>query len=53
MKTMCTEIKQGEAILILFDSIAWRWYFPNQEKIEATCKVPILQRFSDGTVYGE
>ena len=53
MKGMCRDTSDNKALVVYFNLISWRWYFPNQTELESTCNLPILQRFADGTVYGE
>jgi hypothetical protein len=50
---MCKLIVEKVAILVYFNQITWRWYLPTQEEIVSTCKLPILQSFGDGIVFGE
>jgi len=53
LESMCKDISENRALLVYFKQITWRWYLPSQEEIESTCHLPVLQRFADGTVYGE
>jgi len=50
--TMCKAITGKAAIMVYFDQITWRSYYPTQEEIESTCKLPVFQNFEDGTVFG-
>jgi 4-amino-4-deoxy-L-arabinose transferase-like glycosyltransferase len=51
--SMCKAIKGKAAILVYFDQITWRWYFPTQKELESTCELPVSQNFDDGTVFGD
>jgi hypothetical protein len=51
---MCKDIiiEKG-ALLVYFNQVTWRWYLPTQEEVASTCKLPVLQNFGDGTVFGD
>lgn len=51
MKALCSSVMEDGALLVYFNGI-YRWYFPTEEEIKAACDLPVLQKFSDGTVYG-
>jgi len=53
MRIMCKNIVENNALLVYFDNIIWRWYFPSQTEIETTCHPPVLQQLKDGIVYGK
>jgi hypothetical protein len=53
IEVMCEDIAENKALLVYFNQITWRWYLPSQAEIEATCHLPVLHHFADGTVYGE
>ena len=51
---MCKEIREGRAFVVYFkERDVERWYLPTEKGIEAACHLPVLRRFTDGTVYGE
>lgn len=52
MGTMCSDVKHGRALLVYFNAITWRWYLPTEDEVESRCKLPVFERFVDGTVYG-
>ena len=52
IEAMCKDIKEKRALLIYFNLINWRWDLPSQEELESTRQLPVLQRLTDGTVYG-
>lgn len=49
---MCKEIREGKAFLFYFNTITHRKYLPTEDEIEATCNLPVLKLFSDGTAFG-
>ena len=51
---ICNDVTDKKAILVYLDQYSWRTDLPSQEEIMATCRLPILRSFTDGTtVYGE
>jgi hypothetical protein len=52
INAMCKDILENGALLIYFNTIG-RGYLPTYHEIEPTCKLSILQHFSDGNVYGQ
>jgi hypothetical protein len=52
IEAMCQEIMENGALLVYFNTIG-RGYLPSQEEVESACPLSVLQRFADGTVYGE
>ena len=52
IEAMYKDIKEKRALLIYFNLINWRWNLPSQEELESTRQLPVLQRLTDGTVYG-
>ena len=52
INAMCKDILEKGALLVYFNPIG-RGYLPTYQEIEPTCKLSILQHFSDGKVYGQ
>jgi hypothetical protein len=50
---MCKLISEKRAILVYFNQITWRWYFPTQKQLGLTCNLPVLRSFDDGIVLGD
>jgi hypothetical protein len=53
IKAICTDIIENRAVLVYFKVNTWSFYLPTQEELGSICQIPVLQRFVDGTVYGE
>jgi hypothetical protein len=53
IKAICTDIIENRALLVYFKVNTWSLYLPTQEELGSICQIPVLQRFVDGTVYGE
>jgi hypothetical protein len=53
MDEMCSQIEERRALLVYFNQLSWRWYFPPLEKLASSCKLPISDSFSDGIVFGD
>lgn len=53
LQQMCNELNTGTALLIYLDGIS-REYLPLPNEIETICdsNLPIIQNFSDGTIFG-
>jgi hypothetical protein len=49
---MCNDIRENRALLVFFNQLKWRTYFPTQAELESDCKLSVMNRFADGTVYG-
>ncbi len=49
---MCNKITEGKAYLVYLYQVNWRWWLPDQEELESTCRLPILKEFSDGVIFG-
>jgi hypothetical protein len=50
---MCKLITEKRALLVYFNQINWRWYFPTQKQLALTCNLPVLRSFDDGIVLGD
>jgi hypothetical protein len=50
---MCMQITEKRALLVYFNQIIGRWYFPTQTQLALTCNVPVLRSFDDGIVFGD
>ena len=53
MDEMCSQIEEKGALLVYFNQLSWRWYFPSLEKLASYCKLPISHSFSDGIVFSD
>ena len=51
LEVICFEVRDGQAALVYFNSITWRWDQPTQEELESKCALPILARLDDGIIY--
>ena len=52
MATLNNDVMQNRAVIVLFDSITWRYYLPRPEELRDTYKLPVMLRLNDGAVYG-
>ncbi len=52
LELMCEEVSQGDALLVYFDSIQWRDYYPVEEELLQSCPLPVLVEAKDGIIYG-
>jgi hypothetical protein len=50
---MCMQITEKKALLVYFNQIIGRWYFPTQKQLGLTCNLPVLRSFDDGIVLGD
>jgi hypothetical protein len=50
---VCKLIAEKRALLVYFNQITWRWYFPTQKQLALTCNLPVLRSFEDGKVFGD
>jgi len=46
------ECIKGNAIVVYFYLVNWRWYLPDKEEIDSLSKVTYALRFEDGVIYG-
>ena len=51
LNAMCEDLASGRAYLVLFDSMN-AWNLPDRATLEARCQPRLVQRLTDGTVYG-
>ncbi len=49
---MCKAIIEKKALLVYFNQYS-ESYYPSQQELASSCKLSILRRFGDGTVYGD
>jgi hypothetical protein len=52
VESMCTDVEANGALVVYFRAFSGRKYLPSPQELEAKCRLPILRRFMDGTVYG-
>lgn len=52
MTQMIGECERGNALIVYFDRITWRWYLASKEEIESQCNIPLVNRMDDGIIYG-
>jgi hypothetical protein len=52
VEAMCKDIQLNGALLLYMDNFS-RPYLPNPDEVQSACKLSVLLRFADGTVYGE
>ncbi|MDY0042077.1 MAG: hypothetical protein RBS57_17330 [Desulforhabdus sp.] len=52
MIQMIGECEKGNALIVYFDRITWRWYLASKEEIESQCNIPLVNRMDDGIIYG-
>jgi len=53
MKFITREITNGNAVLVYFDSFAWRKYYPDRNFLQNELKLPILFQTRGGIIYGK
>jgi hypothetical protein len=53
IQSVCENIIENRAILVYLDNFRWRGFFPTQAEIKRDCRLPVLERLNDGTVYGK
>lgn len=49
---MSEECKAGNAIIVYFKWVSWRWYLPPIEELAMIKGLSILQRYADGAIFG-
>ena len=49
---MCSESRDGDAMIVYLDGIDWRWYLVDRERLVAVCPLPIFANTDDGIIYG-
>ncbi len=52
MRQMIAECREGKALIVYFDRITWRWYFPSRDEIEDLSTMPVAAAMDDGIIYG-
>jgi len=52
MAILNREVMENRAVIVVFDSITWRYYLPRSEELKDTYKLPVMLRLNDGAVYG-
>lgn len=52
LDAMCTEVNSNKAIIVYLDQVNWREYFPDEQELIDTCKLPLLIEEKDGAIYG-
>lgn len=52
MQLICSELKEGKAILVYLNRIDRRWYLPTLQEMNTKCVMPIVVSLSDGIIYG-
>lgn len=52
MRTVDDEVRQGQAIVVLFKAFAWRSYYPDATVFGDNLRLPVIYTADDGIIYG-
>lgn len=48
---MKQQLQRRNGILVYFNTIAWRWYLPTEDKLQDLLPLRLIVRASDGGIY--
>lgn len=48
---MRDQLENGRGVLVYFNTISWRWYFPSENELKDELPLRLLTRGADGSIY--